>query len=64
MTLQEKIEEFIRESERINKAEIRDYLDLMQIPIGDQYLYFIAGFDYACERILDLLRDFKINPEL
>ena len=64
MKLQEKIEEFIRESDLIEDSIIKEVID--KLPknklLADNA--FISGFEYACECVLNLLETYKINPEL
>ena len=58
MKLQEKIREFIRESDDIIEPE-----GLNDTNLSRENSY-IMGCEYGWECVLRLLEDFKINPEL
>ena len=60
MTLQEKIKEFIRETDLISDDEISSIADTIE----NNYEWFRAGIQYGLSAVLDLLEKSKINPEL
>jgi hypothetical protein len=69
MTLQEKIHEFIRETDNIEEEILKDNLEdlLSKTPKAEkEFLYsaFIQGFTYACNCLLQLCQTSKINPEI
>ena len=69
MNLQEKVQEFIRESDLIPSSVISEKTsailqDRFQNRDTDMYFAFILGVEYGLEGILKLLEEHKINPEL
>ena len=69
MNLQEKVQEFIRESDLIPSSVISEKTlpilrDGFQNRDTDTYFAFILGVEYAFEGMLKLLQEHNINPEL
>ena len=70
MKLQEKIREFIRESDLVEEDVLKKVINALpknRISVEDSFLLentFISGSEYAYECVLRLLEDFKINPEI
>lgn len=66
MKLQEKISEFIRESEDMDDDLCKNARENgMVITIDSDYESgFVAGQFWALECVLNLLMHFKVNPEL
>ena len=68
MTLQEKIEEFLREKDIITLEEIRDEIDTYGYDTPKnleeaEALAFLAGCEFAWRGVLSILEAHGINPD-